>query len=369
MSIKNLRVALVYDWVNTRHGGAEQVLISLQKLFPDAPLYTSVYDKRQATWADSFEVRPSRLQFFPFSSCFHREYLPLMPWAFSTLNLDEFDIVISVTSAQAKGITVGPKTLHVCYLLTPTRYLWSHTLEYQKGLLQPLKTVVCSVMRVWDYWASQKPDIIIPISEVVKKRAEKYYRRKIEPVIYPPFQPFEQMVVNPKQEGQYFLVVSRLVDYKKIEIAIQACVAQNQALLIVGDGPNKGALQEKSHLVRFRSGLSSSQLASVYAQAKALLLPAEEDFGLVALEAQSFGIPVIVYSRSGAAEVVIDGETGIHVSEQTAQAFSQAIGIFSQTEWKKQAIQNHSKQYNERVFHNHFLTAVEKQFEESKGTL
>ena len=224
-NVQSLRVALVYDRVNTPHGGAERVLLSLHTLFPQAPLYTSLYDADVAQWANVFDVRPSFLQQIPFAKKNHRELLALMPLAFSRIDLSGYDLVLSVTSAEAKGVKVGKSALHVSYLLTPPRYLWSHTHEYQTGALKHLRALVFSYLRRWDFRISQNITALIPISQLVKKRAEKYYQRQIEEVIYPPF---HFKAISKKQKtfrniDAYYLIVGRLVSDKKVDMVIRTC--------------------------------------------------------------------------------------------------------------------------------------------------
>lgn len=369
------KVALVYDRVNTPHGGAEQVLLSLHELFPTAPLFTSVYHPGKAKWAKVFpQVIPSFLQTFPFAQSHHRYYLPLMPLAFESHDFSEFDIVISITSAEAKGILTGPKTLHICYLLTPTRYLWSHTHQYQKGIFAWAKSWQFSKMRSWDFCAGQRPDVIIPISEVVKKRCQKYYRRPTQPVIYPPFRMSNDEEIDDsnrsrKLDTPYFLVVSRLVEYKNVDLAIQACATLKQKLMIVGNGPDKKRLQQlienlnAQQLIKIRSNVPPQELHNLYSKARALLLLAEEDFGIVALEAQYFGIPVIVNAKSGASEVVKDGKTGIHVSNLSINSICTAIDQALLHVWQRTVIKSHVTMYNDSLFKQRFSATVQSLWE------
>lgn len=370
------RVALVYDWVNTPYGGAERVLTALHKIFPDAPLYTSVYDKEVANWAKDFDIRTSYLQELPLAKQAHRELLPLMPSVFEHLHLQQYELIISITSAEAKGVNIHRNALHICYLLTPTRYLWSHTHEYQTGLLAPLKALMFSKLRAWDFKAAQKPDVIIPISKLVAHRTKKYYQRETAPVIYPPFN-LEHKV--DKQEKtfrdlkDYFLIVSRLVGYKKVELCVYACIQLQKQMVLVGDGPDSARIeklisQKDPHhkYIHWFRRLSDDDLQQAYSASKALLLPAEEDFGITALEAQAFGKPVIVYQHSGAAEVVLENTTGIHFSEQTIEALSTAILETEKKVWKTDVIKSHATQYNEQAFMDQFRKAVTTAWQQHK---
>jgi glycosyltransferase involved in cell wall biosynthesis len=344
--------------------------MALHKLFPKAPLYTSVYDEDTATWAKTFDVRTSFLQDIPFAKQNHRQFLPLMPSAFESFDLSEFDCVISITSAEAKGVVVSPNTFHICYLLTPTRYLWSHTYEYQTGVLKPLKAFVFSILRRWDYKVAQNLDVIIPISKLVQVRTEKYYRRQTEPVIYPPFSLSD--TVLPKQntvftDKEYFLAIARMVSYKKIPLCIQACVEMKKQLVLIGDGPQASEVEQaiqkfdpEKKFVHWFKSVSDQDLAQAYSHAKAFLLPAEEDFGITALEAQAHGRPVIVYHRSGAAETVIDQTTGIHFIEQNVTHLKKAMQMSEAKHWDSDVIKLHATQYNEQKFLAQFETAVKK---------
>ena len=192
------RIALVYDRVNTPYGGAEKVLLALHQAFPQAPLFTSVFHPR-AVWAKIFKIKTSFLQKVPFANQLHRFFVPLMPLAFESLDLSMYDIIISVTSAEAKGIITRPNQLHVCYMLTPTRYLYSHRAHYEQThwpfkipLLNFFSRKLFDYLTWWDQVAAQRPDVIIPISGLVKKRIEKYYQRAVSDVIYPPVDLNEQ---------------------------------------------------------------------------------------------------------------------------------------------------------------------------------
>lgn len=367
---KNLNVAFVYDRVNTPFGGAERVLIALHKLFPNAPLYTSVYDADKAKWASVFSVKTSFLQHIPFAKQYHRQLLPLMLLAFRQFDFSGFDVVISISSAEAKAVRIFPPTFHLCYLLTPPRYLWSHTHEYQTGPLKFLKAIIFSKFRGIDFQTTQSIDMIIPISYLIKKRAEKYYKRSISAVIYPPFLtlPSPSKKPNlPTHFEQFFLVVARLVSYKKVTMAARTCINMKQPLIIVGKGPDEQSLEnllqeldaEHKTVLWFRT-VSDEKLASLYQECTGFLLPAEEDFGITALEAQAYGKPVVVYHRSGAAEVVIDGVTGIHIHEQTQSALEQGIKVTLRKKWDSNSIKKHAKAYNEENFLQQFQAAFDR---------
>lgn len=361
----NLKVALVYDRVNTPFGGAERVLLSLQKLFPTAPLYTSVYDAQRATWSKSFTVRSSWLNRFPLANRFHRQLLPIMPLAFAGLDLSEFDLVISVTSAEAKYVKVSPKAVHVSYLLSPPRYLWSHFLEYQLGKLKLLKAWTTNRLRATDFLAAHNTHHLIPISNLVRQRAKKYYRRLIEPTIYPPFHslPVSTPASN-ELKSPYWLMVSRLVSYKRIDLAIKAAIKLQQRLVIVGTGPDKSRLlslikkNQGEKRVHFIDQVSETELASLYARATATLVLAEEDFGITALESQSLGTPVIVYYHSGAAETIEPDLTGILLKSQQVTDLIKAMKQIQERTWDRQKIKQQAEKFSEQIFLEKFEKKV-----------
>lgn len=377
--IKQLKTAIVYDKVSAAYGGAEQVLIALNQLFPKAPLFTSVYKQKQAKWAKIYpRVITSFLQKLPGASSHYRWYLPLMPLAFESLDLSEYDLIISVTSGEAKGIITKPDQLHLCYLLTPPRYLYSHQREYlnsRKILSLPgIKNLVklfLKYLRWWDQVASYRPDLIIPISHLVAERAEKYYSRQTAPVIYPPIDiPFSKISKAKKLNQKlaefnlpqkYLLVVSRLVAYKEIDLAIAACLATKQNLVIVGTGPELkrlktltrnllGEFHDQASKIIFLKNQPQAIVNYLYQRAEGLLMPAKEDFGITALQANYFKTPVILHYQSGAAELIKDPEHGIHIDAATLPEITKAILQLKQTKFDKKKLKALTQTYTTSKF-------------------
>ena len=349
-----MKIALVYDRLN-KWGGAERLLLALHKLYPNASLYTSIYDKAKAPWASVFNVRTSFLQNFPFATR-HELYATLMPIAFESFSFDEFDLVISVTSEAAKGIITKPSTFHLCYCLTPTRYLWSGYDDYFKNpILRFISKSVIAYLRTWDRIAAQRPDTFIAISKEVQGRIKKYYGRESE-VVYPPLeldsrrskiegsnlkmgdrglidlQPstFKDPSSTFYHPSSYFLIVSRLVPYKKIDLAIKAFNELKIPLKIIGTGSEMKRLKTmaKSN-IEFLGNLTDKDLVRYYSECRALVFAGLEDFGLTILEAQSFGKPVIAFRAGGALETIVNGKTGIFFNEQTIQSLKTAIKQFN----------------------------------------
>ena len=323
-----MKVALVYDRVN-KIGGAERVLEVLHEIWPEAPLYTAVYYPPGAPWAKKFKVIPSFLNKWPLAKKHHELYPWLTPLAFESFDFSDFDLVISITSAEAKGIITKPKTKHFCYCLTPTRYLWSGYSDYffNKGLRWLAQPMV-GWMRNWDKIAAQRPDEYLAISQEVQRRIKKYYHRE-SIVLYPPIDTEKFYPTEKNQNGDYFLIVSRLVSYKKIDLAVKAFNKLCLPLKIVGTGNQMFKLKTSAASnIEFLGELTDQELLSYYQDCRALIFPQKEDFGLVPLEAQSCGKPVIAFAGGGALETVIEGKTGTFFKPQSVKALMEKVKNF-----------------------------------------
>ena len=306
-----MKIAFVYDRVN-KWGGAERVLLALHEIWPDAPLFTAVYDARHASWANVLRVHPSFMQHIPLAKNHHEWFPWLTPMAFESFSWEGYDVVLSVTSAEAKDIITKPGTIHICYCLTPTRYLWSGEQEYEKsGFAGSVLRMFSPVLKKWDSIASTRPDYYIAISKRVAGRIEKYYKRNVEKIIYPPVDTKMFQMPNAQMENNYFLCVSRLVPYKRVDVLIKTFNKTGEKLVIVGSGSQKSYLESIAKKnVTFAGDLTDKELAAYYQKARAFVFAGEEDFGIVSLEAQSCGKPVICLRKSGMAETVIEGVTG-----------------------------------------------------------
>ena len=377
-----MRVALVYDRLN-KWGGAERVLLALHKLYPNAPLYTSVYDPIKASWAKIFKIKTSFLQKFPFAIR-HELFATLMPIAFENFSFDEFDLVISVTSEAAKGIITKPKTKHICYCLTPTRYLWSGYDEYFKNpVLRFISKPVVAYLRTWDKIAATRPDKFIAISKEAQGRIKKYYGRESE-VVYPPvmlargpaptFPPTSapasilrnnavRAVGSPSSRVtpryQYFLIVSRLVPYKKIDLAIKAFNKLKLPLKIIGTGSEMERLKAMAGpTIEFLGNLTDKELVRYYSTCRALIFPGIEDFGLTILEAQSFGKPVIAFGAGGALETIIDGKTGIFFNKQNVESLEKAIKQFNDLAIDPRDCIENAERFSYERFKKEFVSVI-----------
>lgn len=369
-----MKVALVYDRVN-KWGGAERVLLALHELFPDAPLYTSVYDDKLAKWAKVFTVRSSFLQNFSHIISNHESYPFLMPHAFEQFNFDNYDLVISVTSESAKGIITKPKTRHICYCLTPTRYLWSGYHDYFRNkIFRFFSYPAVAYLRVWDKISSNRPDFYIAPSFEVKKRLKKYYDKDSE-VVYPPLSIDSsskgaslslskgKTTSRWTAKGNYFLVVSRLVAYKRIDLAIDACNALREPLKIIGMGKEEKNLKKiAGPTIEFLGNLSDEQLIKYYTHAKALIHPAIEDFGLTIIEAQKFKKPVIALRAGGALETVSEEKTGLFFESQKKESLIQKMRDLDNYNFKDEEFVSQVEKFSFDNFKDKFLSLVEKVF-------
>jgi glycosyltransferase involved in cell wall biosynthesis len=353
-----MKVALVYDRVN-KWGGAERVLLALHRLFPDAPLYTSVYHQKKASWADTLSVRNSFLQHFPKAASIHELYALFMPIAFESFSFDTYDVVITVTSEAAKGIITKPHTKHICYCLTPTRYLWSGYDEYfENKLFRFLATPGVSYLQKWDLIAANRPDRYITISEESKARIRKYYKQDAD-VIYPPVTLGSGKQLEKHAGEEFFLVVSRLVPYKRIDIAVKACTQLKLPLKVVGEGSEIARLRSiAGPTVEFLGKLTDEQLIEYYKNCIALLFPGREDFGIVIVEAQQFGKPAIALNDGGARETVIHGKTGILFDGQSVKSMKEAILQFQSMRFDRELCRHNAEKFGFDAFKEQFLEAL-----------
>lgn len=368
--MKRLKVAFVYDRVN-KVGGAERVLLALHEIWPEAPLYTAVYDKKGARWASILTVYPSFLQWFPFARKHHELYPWATPMAFESFSFDDYDVVISVTSAEAKNIITKPSTLHVCYCLTPTRYLWSGYKSYQEspgiGLPRTPARVafekMVPILRKWDLLASQRPDAYIAISNIVAKRISQYYQKTADRVIYPPVDTtlFTRNTGRIKRKhADYFLVVSRLVGYKRVDIIVDAFTRLGWPLVVIGTGWEKDSLVTRAGpTIRFVEYLTDQELVLYYQNCRAFVFAGSEDFGIVAAEAAACGKPIIAYKNSGVAEIVIPGRTGILFDNQTVPSLTAALKEFAKSWYDSRLCRKNAERFSKERFKSEMRSSIE----------
>ncbi len=330
--------------------------MALHEIFPRAPLYTSVYDPVAAPWAKDFDIRTSFIQKLPLPKTAHEYYPFLMGPAFETFSFDDYDLVISVTHEFAKAIITKPKTKHICYCLTPTSYLWSGYDQYffNKPLSKFLSKPLINYLRWYDKIICHRPDKYIAISKTVQSRIKSYYGLDSE-VIFPPVG-IQADRHTGKQEN-FFLIVSRLVPNKRIDIAVEAFNKLGLPLKIIGSGREFRSLNSlKFKNIEMLGYLTDEEVARYYEKCRAVIIPGEEDFNIVAVEAQSYGRPVIAYRAGGVTETVIEGKTGYFFDEPTAESLVRVVGGFREVR-ESDCIKNAQKFSKER-FKREFLKYV-----------
>lgn len=357
-SLRQLRVALVHNWLVTL-GGADRVLLALHEEFPQAPVFVAVHDLQRLP--DSFrslDVHATWLQRIPGAAQYHRLLVPLMPLAFSRLILREYDLVISSSHACSHCVC-APGALHICYCHTPMRYAWDLEDEYLAALpsvARPAARLILAWLRQRDRAAAHRVDHFIANSQHVASRIRRHYGREAT-VIYPPV---DVDFFRPSGEPEdFYLIVSRLVPYKRVDVAVEAFNRLRRPLVIVGDGPERKRLQvmARPH-VRFVGELADAAMRRYYQQCRALVFPGEEDFGLVPVESQACGRPVIAYERGGVLESVVPNVTGVFFAEQTPDALAAAVQMAEAMRFDPSVIRRHAEQYSHQRFHRQMIDFV-----------
>jgi len=350
-----MKVALVYDRVN-KFGGAERLLLSLHRIFPSAPIFTLVHDPLTSDWAKSITVVPTFLNQIPFLRQWHEWLSPVAPLAFETLNLSSYDVVISITSGDAKSVITKPHQLHICYCLTPSRYFWSGGGDYADDIkFKLIPSFLKEYFKYVDLVTSVRPDQYLSISNEVKNRVKIYYKRN-SLVIHPPIEDkFYTKEFISLDNRDYFLVVSRLVPYKKVDLAIVAFNKLKLPLVIVGTGTEMKKYHKlASPNITFVGSVDDRRLTQYYRHAKAVIFPQVEDFGLVPLEAQACGTPVIAYAKGGALETVVHQKTGYLFKEQTVESLVLAINEFQKISFSPKICQENANRFNYSLFSQKF---------------
>lgn len=335
---------------------------ALCEIFPDAPIYTLLYDERMTggVFKDR-EIHTSFLQKLPFARRHHRIFPLLMPLAIEQFDLSYFDVVLSISASFAKGIITKPHTKHINYCLTPTRFLWDDSHRYIDEFRYPwpirkLVPFFITYLRIWDKEAALRVDKFVGISNFVKARIKKYYNCDAG-IIYPPVETQKYYISD--EVDDYFLMVGRLVPYKRFDLAVKVFSAIGKPLKIIGDGPERKRLEKQaSSNIEFLGLISDYKMPEIYSRAQAVIFPQEEDFGIVPLESMASGRPVIAYRGGGALETIEEGKTGVFFDDQTEIALAQAVGQFYQTDWNPHAIRTHALKFDKEVFKTKILDIV-----------
>lgn len=355
---KSPKIAIVCDWL-TNMGGAEKVVLAVAKAYPDAPIYTSVFTPETMPAFKDLDVRTTYLQKLPgFLRKRHQLFPTERARAFRKLNLKEYDVIISLASAEAKAVQKRPGALHVCYCHTPTRYYWSHYDEYKRepgmGPLNPLIRLVMPalvrIMRRIDLQAAAGVDAFIANSKTVAERIKTYYDRDSY-VLNPPVDTsrFADLDIHGKRKG--FIALGRQVPYKRIDLAVEACTRLNKQLTVYGTGSEHLRLRELAGpTVQFITDADDTDVAKALTRAEAYLMPQEEDFGIVQIEAMAAGTPVIAFGKGGSRDAVIEGKTGVFFNEQSVDALSNTIQTFKPNSFNHDDIQKHAASFSEEQF-------------------
>jgi glycosyltransferase involved in cell wall biosynthesis len=363
-----MKIALIHDWLN-QLGGAEDVLEAFVSLYPDAPLYTSLYErKRMPEHWQHWDIRTSFIDRLPYARRKQQLYFPLYPLAFEQFDLRGYDVVLTNKSGFCHGVITDPETVHICYCLTPTRYVWRyHQYAAQENLgclTRAALTPFLTYLRLYDRLAADRVDHFIAISDEVRRRIAKIYRRD-SVIIYPPvdtsrFEPSNRV-------DDYYLFVGRLVPYRRLDLLVEAFNRMRRPLTIAGSGRDRARLESLAGpTVSFMGFVPDEELPDLLARCRAFIWPGEEDFGISPLNAMAAGRPVIAYAAGGALETVIPGATGALFAEQTVAAIISAVEAFDPMSISSADIRRHSEQFDTAVFKRRIQTFVEQKLEERR---
>ena len=363
MGMQLRRVAIVHDWLNGMRGG-ERVLEAVLELFPDAEVFTLLLEREKISAAiRRRKITTSFIQHIPLAKSNYRYLLPLFPAAVESFDLSGYDLVISTSHCVAKGVKTPPNAMHVCYCLSPMRYVWVFREEYfgksrwKNLLLSP----VFARLKSWDTRSSRRVDHFVAISRTVADRIARFYRRKSE-VIFPPVD--TDFFVPGEKQADFFLVVSALVPYKRVDLAIKVFNELRLPLVVIGDGPEYRRLKRiAGNTVSFRGWVSNEEVREAYQTCRALIFPGLEDFGLTPVEAQACGRPVIALARGGATESVQDSITGIFFSEQSVPSLKAAVTAFQHMRFDPALGRRNSLRFSRQTFKKTLMQYITARYE------
>jgi len=405
-----MKVALVHDYLN-QFGGAERVLWAIHEIFPEAPIYTSIFDPlKLPPEFRKLEVVTSSIQKMPFVSLFTKHYTFIYPLVFESFDFSEYDVVISSTASFAKGVLVKPETLHICYCHTPPRFLYHYATEVNRRkiwYLAPFLALFDNYFRIWDFNAAQRVDYFVANSRHTASRISKFYRREAR-VIYPPVEVAKSTQLNVKSqayfrektqdfspempardgsafggktlnlflekrrkpralalEGRHFLIVSRLAQYKRIDLAILACNKLNLNLKIIGTGRDEKRLKRMAgKTIEFLGFVEDKQVADYFLDCQAFLFPGEDDFGITPIEAMSYGKPVLALGKGGVLESIIPGKTGEFFAEETVEALAKTIQNFKPDRYRAEDCIKQAQKFSKDNFKKNFSKFVNEKWDE-----
>jgi glycosyltransferase involved in cell wall biosynthesis len=388
---KHSRIALIHDWLN-QVGGAENVLETLVRMFPGAPVFTSMYAPGSMPECyRSWDIRTTFMQRLPGVTTHHQAYLPVYPFAFSRVDLLGYDLILSNKSGFCHGVPVPPGAAHICYCLAPTRYLWQYETYREREDISPAADLLLrpalSLLRRWDYIAAQRVHHFIAISAEIQSRIRRFYGRESK-IIYPPvevgdFLPVAglspangaQMQAGPRLDtpkpdrdfavsgprGDYYLAGGRLIPYKRTDLAVRACSELGLKLLVYGDGRDRLALEQLAGpTVSFLGRVSRAELVRLFEGARAFIFPGLEDFGIAPVEAQAAGRPVIAFAGGGALDTVIAGRTGEFFAEQTVQSLTSVLSTFNSRAYDPAACRANAERFSAQRFRQELSEFIQR---------
>jgi glycosyltransferase involved in cell wall biosynthesis len=367
-----MKIALVHDYL-VQYGGAERVLECFTEIWPYAPIYTLIYDEEKTHGIfKGKRIYTSFLQKFPYSRANHRVFPPLMPPAIEQFDFSKYDVILSDSSSYAKGAITRPETLHICYCHTPMRYAWDDCQKYIEefgfpGFVKKIVPFFMNYIRIWDRVSAERPDKYIANSKFVAGRIKKYYKKNSE-VINPPVD-VNKFRIGEKT-GDYFLMVGRLMTYKRFDIVVEAFNQLGWPLKIIGRGPDLKRLSKmaKPNIV-FTGRLSDTELAKTYSEAKAFIFPQEEDFGIVAVEAMAAGRPIIAFRGGDIVEHVEEGKEGIFFEKQTSDCLIKALNKFDPGKFDTQRIREKALPFDREIFKSRIKDYVEESLNKHKKSI
>lgn len=364
-----MKIALVHDYLS-QDGGAERVLKALHEIWPEAPIFVLFHDQKKISYFPIENIQQSILSNFPLIKKMFTWYLPLMPYATEKYQLNDFDVVISSTSAFSKGLKLPSPTLHISYCHTPPRFLWTDTVDYISSLRKPWSKIfmpnLLHYLRQWDKKSIKQVHHFIANSQTVSGRIHKYYRRTSD-IIHPPVDT-KNFFYSPAKN--YFLAGGRLVAYKKFNLIVSTFNRLGYPLKIFGQGPELKYLKKQAkNNIEFLGHINEPDKINLFAEAKAFINPQFEDFGITSIEAMSAGKPVIAYNNGGATETIIDRQTGLFFNHQQWESLFQAIQTFENISWDNNFIQCHAKKFDEFVFKEKMKNYVQKKWSEYQNNI
>lgn len=350
---QKIRVAIAHDYLN-QMGGAERVVGVFHRMFPTAPIYTTIVDREKLLpELKNADIRVTWMQKVPGILKNFKLFFWLFPFAVKSLNLEDYDLIISSSSAYAKGVKKGKNTIHICYCHTPMRFAWDFD-TYIEGMNVPsliklLARIMVGPLRIWDKLTSKQVDYFLANSSIVQKRINEFYQLPSQ-ILFPPVNISRFKEIS-KGNEDYFLVVSRLVSYKRIDLAVEACTKLGKRLIIVGDGPDRHRLEKLAGpTVEFKGRISDEEVEDYMKKCNAFIFPGIEDFGITPLEVNACGRPVIAFKAGGALDTINPGVNGVYFEEQNINSLATVIENFDTKIWDPLLIRKHAEKFSETRF-------------------